>query len=81
MELSHLCHTPNCVNPDHLEQVPPAVNVRQSAIDGRFSASRKLVMADVERIRTDPRRQIDIAKDFGISQSHVSNIKRGGVWL
>lgn len=27
MVLDHLCRTPACVNPEHLEQVPPRINV------------------------------------------------------
>jgi hypothetical protein len=29
LELDHLCRTPRCVNPDHLDPVPHAVNVRR----------------------------------------------------
>lgn len=29
LDLDHLCRTPNCVNPDHLEPVAHIVNVRR----------------------------------------------------
>ncbi len=40
LHLDHLCRTPTCVNPDHLEPVTPAENTRRSpiaqgAINGR----------------------------------------------
>lgn len=30
MQVHHKCRTPACVNPDHLNQVPPAVNLTES---------------------------------------------------
>lgn len=37
LELDHKCSTPSCINPDHLEPVPHAVNVqrgRSGAVNG-----------------------------------------------
>jgi hypothetical protein len=31
LELDHLCGVRNCVNPEHLEPVPPVVNIRRAA--------------------------------------------------
>lgn len=37
-ELDHLCRTPSCVNPSHLESVTPAVNVRRGlSIAARYA--------------------------------------------
>lgn len=30
LEIDHLCRTPSCCNPNHLEAVPHAVNIRRS---------------------------------------------------
>jgi hypothetical protein len=35
LELDHLCRVRSCVNPDHLEAVPHAVNSGRSPIIGR----------------------------------------------
>jgi hypothetical protein len=37
----------------------------------------KLTDEQVQSIRMDPRRQIDIAREYGIGQQHVSKIKLG----
>lgn len=39
--------------------------------------NRKLSEEDVEKIKQDKRKQIEIAKDYKINQSHVSKIKNG----
>lgn len=43
----------------------------------------KLTDAQIAEIVEDPRRQVDIAREYGISQGHVSRIKCGHVreWL
>jgi hypothetical protein len=47
---------------------------------GTKHANAKLTEPDIINIRRDPRRQADIAKDFGITQSLVSVIKRRAGW-
>lgn len=43
--LDHLCRTPSCVNPDHLEQVTQGVNVRRGEA-GKALAARKAAMTE-----------------------------------
>jgi len=73
MEIDHLCGNPACVNPDHLEAVSHAENVRR----GRAT---KLASADVTEIRRFPEKQQVLADRYGISQSQVSRIKSGASW-
>lgn len=41
LELDHLCMVTSCVNPDHLEPVTHAENLRRAAAAGRFANSQK----------------------------------------
>jgi hypothetical protein len=40
LELDHLCRNPSCVNPDHLEPVTHAENMRRSPLVGRCGGSK-----------------------------------------
>ena len=44
---------------------------------GKASANRKLTEEQIERIKQDERSQIEIAKDYGVCQQTISNIKTG----
>lgn len=72
-ELDHLCRNRACCNPEHLEVVKRATNTRRGL-------STKLTKAQALAIREDPRSQREIAKEYRISQSHVSSIKRRAKW-
>lgn len=76
-ELDHLCHVPMCVNPDHLEPVTHAENMRRRG-------DAKLNEESVEEIRrlyaTGQYLQREIAAQFGISANHVSSITRAYRW-
>lgn len=40
LELDHLCHNSLCVNPDHLEPVTRAENIRRSHVNGRGNGTK-----------------------------------------
>jgi len=40
MQIDHLCRVTSCVNPEHLEQVPPLVNVHRSESPAMFASRR-----------------------------------------
>lgn len=80
--LMHSCDNPACVNPEHLkpatrtENNRDAVKKRRHAF-GEKNGHAKLTSYQVAAIKSDPRKQRVIAKEYGIHQSHVSTIKSG----
>lgn len=71
-ELDHLCRVPACCNPDHLEPVTHAENVRR--------AIGKLTREIVVEIRAATGPQREIARRFNVDPGRVSKIKRGLIW-
>jgi len=80
--LMHSCDNPSCVNPDHLkpatrtENNRDAVKKRRHAF-GEKNGHAKLTSEQVAAIKADTRKQVVIAKEYGICPSHVSTIKSG----
>jgi hypothetical protein len=95
-QLDHLCRVPACINPDHLEAVTAAENVRRSTIA-------KLTARDVAAIRQarvdalaanplttrgKPRHRVangvaireSLAQRYGIRADYVKEIWRGEKW-
>jgi HNH endonuclease len=73
MELDHLCGYRDCINPDHLEAILHAENIRRGC-------GTKLTPSDVAEIRSSDHKQRVIAERFGVSQGHVSRIRKGTSW-
>lgn len=78
----HVCHTcdnPRCINPDHLFLSDNVGNMRDKALKGR--APGKLTDEQVLAIRNavlgDGITQAALARQHGISPSHVSRIRSG----
>lgn len=77
LQLDHLCRIKLCVNPNHLEPVTSATNVRRGL-------STKLTQDDVERIRSlrrDGRTLSSIGREFGIATPHVHRICHLQRWV
>lgn len=78
LEIDHLCRVRRCCNPEHLEPVTHAENVRRGVRDsstwGRpvTELSRQIIA-----VLPDGRSQREIARAFGVSQSYVNMIARG----
>jgi hypothetical protein len=86
-QVCHRCDVRACVNPEHLFLGTHAENMADRARKGRGADFRgcknpnaKLTPDAVRAIREASGRQIDIAKRFGVRQSHVSAIRHGAAY-
>lgn len=82
MQVMHSCDNPKCINPEHLSVGTNQDNVNDMIAKGRqcrgeAHKSTKLTDEQVRRILADPRRQEDIAQEYGVSQPLISRLKRG----
>lgn len=76
MQLDHLCRNRACVNPKHLEPVTPKENTRRSSL-------RKLsleAIAEMRRRYAAGEMQKPLAREFGVSVGHLSEVVRGKYW-
>lgn len=89
MVILHKCDNPRCVNIDHLSAGTQLENVKDMDAKGRRINNQAKgndchaakVNPDIVRlIRADTRRQIDIAAEYGITQTVVSKIKLKQAW-
>lgn len=84
----HVCH--NDSNPlnnklDNLREDTPAGNFFDKIANGTTArgerqGAHKLSVSQVMSIRSDPRPQRIIAAEYGVSQGHISRIKRRAEW-
>lgn len=74
--LDHLCGNPSCVNPDHLEPVTAAENIRRGN-------KTKLMHEDINKIRKLRKlgsTYTSIAKIYGVYHSTIRNVCVGKTW-
>ena len=88
MCVCHRCDVPACVNPAHLFLGTYADNNQDRSQKGRTARQRgeahgmaRLTEKQIAEIRSATGTQRDIGLRFGISQSHVSNIRNGHNWV
>lgn len=77
LHIDHLCRNRKCVNPDHLEAVSHAENIRRGA-------GVKLNLVDAALIRlmaSSGKKLSQIAKDFSVNYSTVWRISRNRIWV
>jgi hypothetical protein len=73
--MDHLCKNKMCVNPDHLEPVSPAENVRRGPLA-------KLTIEDARQIRrlASQFTHRELAKRYGVASPLITNIVNGKNW-
>jgi len=88
MLVCHTCDNPSCVNPDHLwigtnddNMADMHKKSRHVSRPGEKHHNAKITEEDVQKIRScKTARTTDLAKKFGISESHTSGIRHGNKW-
>jgi len=85
--IRHDCDNPACVNPAHLRIGEHFQNMKDMVDRGRGRApsgiahhSKKLTEDQVRAIRSDLRKQREIAADYGVTQGAVAAIKSRRTW-
>jgi hypothetical protein len=79
LEIDHLCANRRCVNPDHLEPVTTAENLRRTEPRRRRKVSPSDAARIIEMHSSTDVRYVDLALEFGISKAWVGHIVRGEV--
>jgi len=77
LQLDHLCRQRACVNPDHLEQVTPSVNVRRSSMTKLTADKAAEIRA---RYAAGGISQKALAREYGVAQSNIWSILSGATW-
>lgn len=85
LEVLHRCDNPPCCNPAHLFLGTQQTNCTDAKAKDRHARGErnggaKLTADQVIAIRADGRRQIDIAANYGVRQTTVSEIKQRHRW-
>ena len=86
----HRCDNPGCVNPQHLFLGTPQDNTDDMKKKGRMNRNRrlfgelhsgaKLTTPDIISIRADNRSLAIVGRSYGISKTHVRDIKLKKSW-
>jgi hypothetical protein len=74
--LDHLCRVRHCINPEHLELVSCAENIRRG-YRGKLSLEQ---VAEIRQRALAGENQHTLARIFGIGQAQISRIKCGLRW-
>jgi hypothetical protein len=76
MELDHLCRVKACVNPDHLEPVTHAENMRR----GKVAKLTPRQVREIRERRDNGEKIINLSKAYGVTESAIYRILSGYSW-
>jgi len=81
----HKCDNPRCVNPNHLETGTHQENmadrqIRDRTARGEQNGRAKVTPDIVRKIRADTRSAVEIAPEYGLTDTAVRYIKRRVTW-
>lgn len=74
--LDHLCRTPSCVNPDHLEPVTYAVNNQRGALAKLNDLKVSMIRAS---LASGGKRRA-LAREYGVSYATIKQIEKCEAW-
>jgi hypothetical protein len=84
MFVCHTCDNPGCINPDHLFLGTPADNTADMMEKGRSGRGERkggrFTEDDVRAILQSDERHSALAQRYGVSQSHIHQIKHRKIW-
>ena len=72
-DIDHLCRNRRCVNPEHLEAVTRAENLRRGS-------RAKLNIEQVKEIRASSVRSGLLAERYGVSRETIISVRNGTTW-
>lgn len=81
----HTCDNPSCVNPEHLRLGNERDNRYDMYAKGRQQKGEKvctarLTASDVAQIRQSPKRNFELANDYGVGRTAIHNIRTFKSW-
>lgn len=77
--IRHTCDTPACINEKHLIVGSRKDNQIDMARRGR-QGKQKLKLSDVKNILHSKKRNVELARDYGVDPRTISSIRTGKRW-
>lgn len=78
LHVCHRCDVRSCINPAHLFLGDRSQNMRDAASKGRIGHHcAKLTFEQAQAIRASKARGVDLARDYGVSQNIICNLRAG----